>query len=56
MSLTAFRVMQNRLTVAIIPYTYQHTNFQYIKTGDMLNIEFDVLGKYIQRRLYLDKQ
>lgn len=55
-SLTAFRVMQNRLTVAIIPYTYQHTNFQYIKTGDVLNIEFDVLGKYIQRSLYLGKQ
>ncbi len=55
-SLTAFRITDNRLTVAIIPYTYLHTNFQYINKGDMLNIEFDVLGKYIQRRLYLDKQ
>lgn len=52
-SLTAFRITEYSLTVAIIPYTYQHTNFQYINKGDILNIEFDVLGKYIQRSLRL---
>ena len=35
--------------VAIIPYTFEHTNFHSIKTGDLVNIEFDVLGKYVQR-------
>jgi riboflavin synthase len=48
-SLTAFDVTLNSFTVAIIPYTYSHTNMQYLKVGDNVNIEFDVLGKYILR-------
>jgi riboflavin synthase len=48
-SLTAFNVTLNSFTVAIIPYTYSNTNMQYIKMGDSVNIEFDVLGKYILR-------
>jgi riboflavin synthase len=41
--------------VAIIPYTYQHTNFHDLKIGGIVNIEFDILGKYIARRLQLEE-
>jgi riboflavin synthase len=50
-SLTAFDVGRDILTVTIIPYTYSHTQFCYIKPGDAVNLEFDVLGKYILRSL-----
>lgn len=40
-----------RFSVAIIPYTFENTNFQYLKAGDEVNIEFDVIGKYVQRIL-----
>jgi riboflavin synthase len=48
-SLTAFNVnnKSGEFTVAIIPFTYDHTNFQIIRPGTKVNIEFDVLGKYI---------
>ncbi len=49
-SLTAFNVTNNELTVTIIPYTYTHTNFQEITAGTEVNIEFDVLGKYLLRK------
>lgn len=48
-ALTAFNVTKNKFTVAIIPYTYQHTNIQYISVDDEINVEFDLVGKYIQR-------
>lgn len=48
-SLTAFNVLRNSFKVAIIPYTLNHTNIQFVKPGDRVNIEFDVLGKYILR-------
>lgn len=48
-SLTAFNVSQNSFTVAIIPYTFEHTNFKNIKEGDLVNLEFDMLGKYVAR-------
>lgn len=48
-SLTAFNITGNSFTVAIIPYTFSHTNFDGIKTSDLVNIEFDVLGKYVAR-------
>jgi riboflavin synthase len=48
-SLTAFNVRKKKFTVAIIPYTYEHTNFFTIQEGAKVNIEFDVFGKYIQR-------
>jgi riboflavin synthase len=48
-SLTAFNVGVDEVSVAIIPYTFQHTNMRHVKEGDLLNIEFDVIGKYIQR-------
>lgn len=49
-SLTAFNVTRNSFTVTIIPYTYQHTTFSQLKAGDEVNLEFDVLGKYLLRR------
>lgn len=52
-SLTVFNVTNEGFTVAIIPYTYGHTNMQQLKTGDSVNIEFDMLGKYVQRRMEL---
>lgn len=52
-SLTAFNVEKNRLTVAIIPYTFEHTDIQHTHPGDVVNIEFDLIGKYLARRLSL---
>lgn len=48
-SLTAFNVSKNNFTVAIIPYTFAHTNFPSIQKNDLVNLEFDILGKYVQR-------
>lgn len=48
-SLTVCRPTPNTFEVAIIPYTMQHTNFQDIHVGTVVNIEFDILGKYIAR-------
>ena len=45
-SLTVTRTINQEIEVAIIPYTYEHTNFQQIQAGDLVNIEFDILGKY----------
>jgi riboflavin synthase len=44
--------------VAIIPYTYDHTNFHNFKPGSIVNIEFDVLGKYVMRLMeeYFNKK
>ena len=52
-SLTAFNVKRNRFTVAIIPYTFDHTDIQQTIKGDPVNLEFDLLGKYINRKLGL---
>lgn len=48
-SLTAFNVGKSDFTVTIIPYTYDHTNFHQLQPNDMVNLEFDVLGKYLLR-------
>lgn len=50
-SLTCFNSVDNGFTVAIIPYTYHHTNFQKLKPGDEVNLEFDIIGKYVKRLL-----
>jgi len=50
-SLTCFNSSANRFSVAIIPYTYEHTNFHQLKTGDIVNLEFDIIGKYVRRLL-----
>ncbi len=46
-SLTVVNSKENEFGVAIIPYTYEHTHFQQLKAGDTVNLEFDVLGKYM---------
>lgn len=48
-SLTVVNSQLNRFSVAIIPYTYNHTTFKSIKIGDTVNLEFDVIGKYVKR-------
>ncbi|MFC0261183.1 riboflavin synthase [Fontibacter flavus] len=48
-SLTCFNSKNGKFTVAIIPYTFEHTNFHELKVGDEVNLEFDIVGKYIQR-------
>ena len=50
-SLTVVDSGNDTFSVAIIPYTFEHTNFKSIKVGDLVNLEFDVLGKYIQKLL-----
>ena len=45
-SLTVTKTINQEIEVAIIPYTYKHTNFKQIQVGDLVNIEFDILGKY----------
>ncbi len=52
-SLTAFNVKKRSFKVAIIPYTFEHTNMKSIRIGDQVNLEFDMIGKYLLRRLSL---
>jgi riboflavin synthase len=54
-SLTVVHPADNVFTVCIIPYTYEHTNFKTIKPGTRVNIEFDVVGKYVARLLEIHK-
>ncbi len=54
-SLTVFDVKKTSFKVAIIPYTYAHTNLQFVKEGDAVNLEFDMIGKYIVRNSLLSK-
>lgn len=54
-SLTAFAVKRKKFSVAIIPYTYEHTNIHALKPGDAVNLEFDLIGKYILRNINLYK-
>ena len=48
-SLTVVDSKKNQFSVAIIPYTYEHTNFNSFKIGSVVNLEFDVIGKYVTR-------
>jgi riboflavin synthase len=48
-SLTAFNCSEGTFRVTIIPFTWENTNFRFIKKGDRVNLEFDVIGKYIQK-------
>ncbi|HEX8039679.1 MAG TPA: riboflavin synthase [Chryseosolibacter sp.] len=50
-SLTCFNSRANSFTVAIIPYTFQHTNFHQLHLGDSVNLEFDIIGKYVKKLL-----
>lgn len=55
-SLTVFNIGINTFTVAIIPYTYEYTTINGVKKGDAVNIEFDILGKYVTRMLNLNRE
>lgn len=48
-SLTVCNPTRNSFQVAIIPYTHEHTNFHQIKVGSVVNLEFDIIGKYVSR-------
>lgn len=52
-SLTCFKSNAGSFTTAIIPYTFEHTNFGRLKAGDTVNLEFDIIGKYVKRLLSL---
>ena len=48
-SLTVVDSKDRQFSVCIIPYTYEHTNFHQLKVGDKINLEFDIIGKYVAR-------
>lgn len=52
-SLTAFNVKKKSFSVAIIPYTFENTNIHLVHKGNTVNLEFDIIGKYLQRSLSL---
>jgi riboflavin synthase len=53
-SLTVVNSGRNDFSVAIIPYTYEHTNFKNLKIGSVVNLEFDVIGKYVKKLMHFD--
>lgn len=48
-SLTVFDSQNDSFSVAIIPYTFENTNFKHLKVGDIVNLEFDIIGKYVAK-------
>ncbi|HEY4287266.1 MAG TPA: riboflavin synthase [Puia sp.] len=48
-SLTIFNVKKSKFDIAIIPYTFEHTNIQSVAPGSLVNLEFDLIGKYVSR-------
>ena len=52
-SLTVVEITDKTVSVAIIPYTYEHTNLRYLKPNDLVNLEFDIIGKYVIK--YMEK-
>ena len=54
-SLTVCNPTEDSFQVAIIPYTYEHTNFHTLKVGSVVNLEFDIIGKYLSRMMQLVK-
>lgn len=54
-SLTVVDSTRNAFSVCIIPYTFEHTNFSTLKVGDKVNLEFDIIGKYVARYMELGK-
>jgi riboflavin synthase len=55
-SLTAFNVKKKSFSVAIVPYTFENTNIRYVKSGYKVNLEFDILGKYLLRSKKTQKE
>ena len=54
-SLTVVNSKKNEFSVAIIPYTYENTNFKHFNIGSKINLEFDVIGKYVSKLYTLEK-
>lgn len=54
-SLTIFDITKNEFSISIIPYTFEHTNLKFLKVNAEVNIEFDMMGKYIQRNLLFSR-
>ncbi len=50
-SLTVVNSGENSFSVHLIPYTFEHTNFKFLKVGSVVNLEFDIVGKYVARLL-----
>ena len=55
-SLTISSLMEDHFQVSVIPYTFDHTNFKTLSAGDLVNIEFDIFGKYVHRMMSLQAQ
>jgi len=55
-SLTVFNVQRSSFSVAIIPYTYEHTNIHQLQRGAPVNLEFDIIGKYVLRNTMLQQR
>lgn len=53
-SLTVVEAGKGQFSITIIPYTYEHTNFHHLRAGDSINLEFDILGKYLLRQQALE--
>jgi riboflavin synthase len=53
-SLTAFNVKKKRFTTAIIPFTFEHTNISEVQPGTAVNLEFDIIGKYLMRKVTIE--
>jgi riboflavin synthase len=54
-SLTVFKVKKKSFRVAVIPYTFEHTAIRNLRERDMVNLEFDILGKYVAAQLKKSK-
>lgn len=55
-SLTVVNSTKNAFSVCIIPYTFEHTNFKQLQVGNLVNLEFDIVGKYVAKLLTLNKE
>ncbi|HEY5499691.1 MAG TPA: riboflavin synthase [Bacteroidales bacterium] len=54
-SLTVCNSKDNSFEVSIIPYTYEHTNFKQFKVGSVVNLEFDIIGKYLSKMMHFSR-
>ncbi len=55
-SLTVVDSTKNTFSVCIIPYTFEHTNFKHLHVGNLVNLEFDIVGKYVAKLLTLNQE
>jgi len=55
-SLTINKIFENRISLMIIPHTFENTNLKYIRAGEFVNLEVDIIGKYVENMLKFDKK